>query len=50
VDQTFPRIGQRVLALNGRQLEQALVLPGRILLAMEEVRGHEGQRKIEGEA
>ena len=39
VDQIFPRIGQRVLALNGRQLEQALVLPGRILLAMEEVRG-----------
>ena len=38
VDQAFPRIGQRVLALNGRQLEQALVLPGRILLAMEEVR------------
>jgi hypothetical protein len=25
-------------ALNGRQLEQALVLPGRILLAMEDVR------------
>ena len=39
VDQTFSRIGQRVFALNGRQLEQALVLPGRILLAMEEVRG-----------
>jgi two-component system CheB/CheR fusion protein len=39
VDQTFPRIGQKVLALNGRQLKQALVLPGRILLAMEEVRG-----------
>ena len=43
VDQTFPRIGQRVLALNGRQLEQSLVLPGRILLAMEEVRGQEGK-------
>jgi two-component system CheB/CheR fusion protein len=43
VDQVFPRIGQRVLVLNGRQLEQALVLPGRILLAMEEVRGHEGK-------
>ena len=27
-------------ALNGRQLEQALVLPGRILLAMEEVQGN----------
>ncbi|MBK5281533.1 MAG: PAS domain-containing protein [Nitrospiraceae bacterium] len=50
VDQTFPRIGHRVLTLNGRQLEQAQVLPGRILLAMEEVRGHEGQGKIEVEA
>lgn len=43
VDQTFPRIGHRVLTLNGRQLEQPLVLPGRILLAMEEVRGQEGK-------
>ena len=52
VDQVFPRIGQRVLVLNGRQLEQAPVLPGRILLAMEEVRGHEGKgkRKVEVEA
>ena len=50
VDQTFPRIGQRVLALNGRQLEQALVLPGRILLAMEEVRGQEEKVKVEVEA
>jgi two-component system CheB/CheR fusion protein len=38
VDQTFPHIGRRVLALNGRRLEQELVLPGRILLAMEEVK------------
>jgi two-component system CheB/CheR fusion protein len=48
VDQVFPRIGQRVLLLNGRQLEQALVLPGRILLAMEEVKGQEG--KVEAQA
>jgi two-component system CheB/CheR fusion protein len=46
VDKTFPNIGRRVLALNGRRLEQELVLPGRILLAMEEVRGPEG--KAEG--
>jgi two-component system, chemotaxis family, CheB/CheR fusion protein len=49
VDQMFPRIGQRVLALNGRQLKQALVLPGRILLAMEEVRG-QGKVEVEVEA
>ncbi len=41
VDQTFPHIGRRVLMLNGRRLEQALVLPGRILLAMEEVKAAE---------
>jgi two-component system CheB/CheR fusion protein len=48
VDQTFPRIGRKVLALNGRQLEQALVLPGRILLAMEEVKGRERQGEGNG--
>jgi hypothetical protein len=37
-----------VLALNGRQLEQALVLPGRILLAMEEVKGRERQGEGNG--
>jgi two-component system, chemotaxis family, CheB/CheR fusion protein len=49
VDQTFPRIGQRVLVLNGRQLKQALVLSGRILLAMEEVRGQEGKAEAKVE-
>jgi hypothetical protein len=48
VDQTFPHIGRRVLALNGRRLEQELVLPGQILLAMEEVKGQE--EKVEAEA
>ncbi len=43
VDKTFPHIGRKVLALNGRRLEQALSQPGRILLAMEEVQGREGQ-------
>jgi two-component system CheB/CheR fusion protein len=38
VDQTFPKVGRKVLTINGRQLEQKLVLPGRILLAMQEVR------------
>ncbi|MDO8356173.1 MAG: CheR family methyltransferase [Nitrospirota bacterium] len=45
VDQTFPHIGRRLLMLNGRRLEQALVLPGRILLAMEEVKA---EGKAEG--
>jgi len=48
VDQTFPHIGRRVWALNGRRLEQELAQPGRILLAMEEVRGQEG--KVEAKA
>ena len=43
MDKTFPHIGRKVLALNGRRLEQALSQPGRILLAMEEVQGREGQ-------
>ena len=38
VDQTFPHIGRRVWALNGRRLEQDAAQPGRILLAMEEVK------------
>jgi len=52
VDQTFPHIGRKVLALNGRRLEQDLAQPGRILLAMEEVRVREGEGKGEatGEA
>ena len=43
MEQTFPQIGRRVLALNGRRLEQAATQPVRILLAMEEVRGSEGK-------
>ena len=43
VDKTFPHIGRRVLALNGRRLEQEAAQPGRILLAMEEMRGPEGK-------
>ncbi|MDP3089621.1 MAG: CheR family methyltransferase [Nitrospira sp.] len=43
VDQTFPQIGRRVLALNGRRVEQEAAQPGRILLAMEEVRGPGGK-------
>ena len=44
VDQTFPHIGRKVLALNGRRLVQEMEQPGCILLAMEEVRdgGKEG--------
>ena len=47
VDQTFPHIGRKILALNGRRLKQELAQPGRILLAMEEVRGLEGAGKGE---
>ena len=43
VDKTFPHIGRKVLALNGRRLEQDVAQPGRILLAMEEMRGPEGK-------
>jgi two-component system, chemotaxis family, CheB/CheR fusion protein len=43
VDQTFPHIGRRALVLNGRRLEQGLAVPGRILLAMEEVKGPMGE-------
>lgn len=51
VDQTFPHIGRKVLALNGRRLEQETAQPGRILLAMEEVReGGEGKREVTVEA
>ncbi|MEP6601588.1 MAG: chemotaxis protein CheB [Nitrospirota bacterium] len=45
VDQTFPHIGRKILALNGRRLEQEAAQPGRILLAMEEVRGGEGDKE-----
>lgn len=38
VDQKFPHIGRRILALNGRRLKQEPTQPGRILLAIEEVR------------
>ena len=50
VDKTFPHIGRRVLALNGRRLEQEAAQPGRILLAMEEVRGPEGKAEAEAKA
>jgi len=43
VDQSFPQIGRRVLALNGRRLEQDVAQPGRILLAIEEVKVGEGK-------
>jgi two-component system CheB/CheR fusion protein len=50
VDQTFPHIGRRILALNGRRLEQEMAQPGRILLAMDEVRGPEEKVKAEAKA
>jgi two-component system CheB/CheR fusion protein len=50
VDKTFPHIGRKVLALNGRRLEQEAAQPGRILLAMEELRVQEGEGKVEATA
>lgn len=44
VDQTFPQIGRRVLALNGSRLEGEAAQPGKILLAIEEVRGAAGDQ------
>jgi len=49
VDAMFPHIGRKVLVLNGRRLEQEAGQPGRILLAMEEVRGREGVGKGESQ-
>lgn len=37
VDKPFPPVGRKKLALNGRRLEQDVALPGRILLAIEEI-------------
>ena len=43
MDKTFPKIGRKVFALNGRIIQQESTKPGQILLAMEEVRGPEGK-------
>jgi two-component system, chemotaxis family, CheB/CheR fusion protein len=43
VDQVFPHIGRKSLVLNGRKLEQKSIGLGRILLAIEEVKGAEGK-------
>ena len=42
LDQSFPQIGHKVFLLNARRLEQNVSLPGRILLAMEDITGREG--------
>jgi two-component system CheB/CheR fusion protein len=47
VDKTFPPIGRKAMALNGRRLEQEATQPGRILLAMEEMRVREEKEKEE---
>jgi two-component system, chemotaxis family, CheB/CheR fusion protein len=49
VNKTFPHVGRKVLALNGRRLLQDAEHPGRILLAMEEIAGREEPGKSEGE-
>jgi hypothetical protein len=47
---TCPRCdGRKVLALNGRRREQDAAQPGRMLFAMEEVRGREGEGKAQVE-
>jgi len=45
VDKMFPHIGRKVMALNGRRLEQEASEPGRILMAMEEMKVQEGEGK-----
>jgi two-component system CheB/CheR fusion protein len=50
VDKTFPHIGQKVLALNGRRLVQDVLEPGRVLLAIEEMKGQERQGEGNGMA
>jgi hypothetical protein len=47
VDKTFPHIGHKVMALNGRRLEQDASQPGRILLAMGEMKVREEKGKGE---
>lgn len=42
LDHTFPGMGRKVFVLNGRRLGQKGAQPGRILLAMEEVKPQEG--------
>ncbi|HEV8327089.1 MAG TPA: CheR family methyltransferase [Nitrospiraceae bacterium] len=48
VDETFPHIGRKVLVLNGRRLVQEVLQPGRVLLAMEEVKERERQGEGNG--
>jgi two-component system CheB/CheR fusion protein len=48
VDKPFPQVGRKKLALNGRRLEQDVVLPGRILLAIEELSDREPHGGGEG--
>ena len=37
VEHDFPAIGKRKMMLSGRRLEEAITLPGKILLAIEDV-------------
>jgi two-component system CheB/CheR fusion protein len=48
VDKPFPQVGRKKLALHGRPLEQDVALPGRILLAIEEIADREPHSGGEG--
>lgn len=48
VDKPFPQVGRKKLALNGRRLEQDVALPGRILLAIEDITDREPHCGSEG--
>ena len=48
IDKAFPQVGRKKLVLNGRRLEQDVALPGRILLAMEEITDREPHGGGEG--
>ena len=50
VDKIFSHVGRKILALNGRRLEQETAQPNRILLAMEEVRIPEEDGEVQGKA
>lgn len=48
IDRPFPQVGRKKLALNGRRLEQDVALPGRILLAIEDITDREPHGGSEG--
>jgi hypothetical protein len=48
IDKAFPQVGRKKLVLNGRRLEQDVALPGRILLAVEEITDRDVRAEAKG--